>query len=151
MSTNARLRKLRREAKKQLGAQLDGESLLSKSLQRQYPETLVVPDTAGEKMSEVIEDFAAPLLEDADSLEQVRRALAFAMVAWNYALRDEPDRAKPEPAHAALLSDPIVKQAFESLVARKQELYPDNQRAVLDYELIPTSSGYRFNVISTFG
>jgi len=110
----------------------------------------VVPDGAGEKMSEVIQDFAEPLLEGAESPQEINKALLIAMVAWNYSLLDDAARSNPDPAQAAILSAPGVKEVFEALLRRKEQLYPDNRRAILDYELIPSETEFRLNVISTF-
>src|SRR5581483_7367963 len=146
---NARLRKLRREARRQLGAHYSGESFASKSLRDKHPGTVLVPVTTGEKMSEVIEDFAAPLLEGADSPDEVKKALLIAMIDWNYSLLDEADRAEPDTAYETVFADPVGKQLLERLLIRKQELFPDNRRAILDFELIPAGTEFRFNVIST--
>ena len=151
MGKNARLRKLRREARRQLGVDFSAKSCLSEALQKKHPEAIVVPPRAGQKMSEVIQVFAEPLLEDADSPEEIQKALLLAMSAWNYSLLDEADRLAPGNVYEALFADPIVKEVFDSLLLRKQDLYPDNHRSILDYELISKGTEMQFNVISTFG
>jgi hypothetical protein len=149
MSRNARLRKLRREAQRQLGAHSSSESVASKSLRDRHSDSILVPISTGEKMSEVLEEFAAPLLEGVDSPEELKKALVIAMIAWNYSLLDEARRAEPDAACQALCADPVGKEVLERLLIRKQELFPDNHRAILDFELIPNGTEFRFNVIST--
>ena len=102
-------------------------------------------------MSEVIEDFAEPLLEGADTPDEFRKALTIAMIAWNYSLLDEAARAEPDPTRAELMADPLVRDMFEALIERKRQLYPDNRRAILDFQLIPNGTSHQFNVVSTLG
>jgi hypothetical protein len=149
MGRNARLRKLRREARKQFGFD-PAKAALVKAHEKKHPGSIVFGAGAAERMSEVLEDFAEPLLSVADSPEDTRRALVVAMAAWNYALLREAADAEPD-LDSTLLSDPGARRVFEFLVARKQELYPDNKRAILDYQLIPNGTEYQFNVISSLG
>jgi len=118
--------------------------------QRKHPDSLLLASN-GEKMSEVIQDFAEPLLDGADSPEEVKKALVIAMVAWNHSLLQEAGEPGLGGIKSDLLADPTVRGVFESLVERKWALYPDNRRFILDYELIPSGHEYRFNVISTLG
>jgi len=151
MGRNARLRKLRREMRKQ-GLQLAmANTALSKGFQETHPDSILFCGSATEKMSVVLQNFADPLLETAETEEDLRRAFLMAMVAWNYTLLDDVSRGEPDAERAKFLSDPVVREVFEFLIARKQQLYPDNRRAILDFELIPNSTDFQFNVISTPG
>jgi len=145
MGKNARLRKLRREARQQFG--LDpAKGGFASTYQKQH-RGVVLCTGAGQKMSQVLEEFAQPLLRVADSPEDTKRALLLAMAAWNYSLLDDP--AEPDALHSTLLADPPTREVFDFLLARKQELYPDNRRIILDFQLIPNGTELQFNVIST--
>ena len=74
-----------------------------------------------------------------------------AMVAWNYSLLDETAQVEPDAPLSKLLADPVVRPLFEALVERKRQLYPDNTRAIIDFQLIPEGTEFRFNVVSTLG
>jgi|SRR5690348_12607992 len=150
MGRNARLRKLRREARHELQAHPQ-MAAWAKSVEKKHGGPVVAYKHAAEKMSKVIQDFAEPLMEGVDSMEGTRNALLFAMTVWNYSLLDAAERAKPEGPAALLLAQPQIKEVFELLLARKQELYPNNRRAILDYQLVPAGDGFRFNVISSLG
>jgi hypothetical protein len=119
--------------------------------QKKHPGGIVLCNAGAEKMSEVIEDFAEPLLSRADSPEDVKTALLVAMTAWNYSLLNEEAKVEPDAPHSKLLADPDVRSVFDSLLERKRELYPDNRRAIIDFELIPNGTEYQFNVVSTLG
>jgi hypothetical protein len=123
---------------------------LADAFQRTHPGTMVLPGGAEEKMSEVLEEFAEPLLRAADSPEGIRKAVLVAIVAWNYSLLDEQSKAEPDASHAALMADPTTRTIFEWLVKRKEQLYPHNRRIILDFKLVPTGTKFQFNVISTF-
>ena len=148
MGRNARLRKLKRQARRQLGAGSATGGLAS-AFSEKHPEAILLCDGAAEKMSEVIEDFAEPLLSRAESPEDVKTALLVAMTAWNYSLLDEEAKAEPDNPHLKLLADPNARSIFDSLLERKRLLFPDNRRAIIDFELIPNGTEYQFNVVST--
>lgn len=149
MGKDARLRKLRREARQRFG--LDAKAGFAKTSQQQHPNSIVFSSGTGEKMSEVLEDFAEPLLNVAKSPDDTRKALLVAMLAWNYSLLNDADGAESGPVHSALLADPYMRALFDFLLARKQQLYPDNKRVILDFQIIPNGTEFHFNVISTMG
>jgi hypothetical protein len=148
MGKNARLRKRRRERQRQLQPS-PAKTGLAKLYQKQHPESILITSGAVEKMSEVIEDFAEPLLSMSDSPEDIKKSLTVAMIAWNYSLL--PDEQKDE-SDIPLLTDPTLWRVFENLLVRKEQLYPDIKRAIVDFEFIPNGSRqFQFNVISTLG
>jgi hypothetical protein len=150
MGRNARLRKLKRQARRQLGA-ASATGGLASAFSEKHPEAIVLCDGAAEKMSEVIEDFAEPLLSRADSPDDVTKALQIAMAAWNYSLLDEAAKAEPDCPYSFLFADPNMRSVFEFLLERKRRLYPENTRAILDFQLVPNGTEFQFNVVSTFG
>ena len=148
MGRNARLRKLRREAQRQFQA-APGMAAFAKAYEKEHPDSILTCGRAQEKMSEVIEDFAAPLLDIAHSPEEVKKALMIASFAWNYSLLKENGSADVDRDEPALLADPAIRKILDTLVIRKRELYPDNRRAILDFQIMPNGSEYQFNVVST--
>lgn len=151
MGRNARLRKLRREMRR--NAKFNpGQIAFSSAYQKKHPDTILLSGNPGEKMSDVIRDFAEPLLQDAQSVEEVRKALGIAMAVWNYSLLDDAIRAKPDSKTAELLSNPALRAIFDFLIARKQQLYPENRRIIVDYQFhFGPENTIAFNVISTPG
>ena len=100
-----------------------------------------------EKMSEVILDFAKPMLDAVDE-ENYPAAIQTAILGWNLALlpanarQDLLSRADPEFAETA---GPVV----EFLAHRKRALYPDIRRHVLDFDLTWNSGAPRLLIVSS--
>ena len=149
MGKNARLRKLRREARRAgLDTTLAG---FASTYQQQHPDAILRVGQGAEKMSEVLELFAEPLLASARSKEDVETALSLAALAWNSSLLEDTVSLEQDPVGSAFLADPTARIIFEALLARKEALYPENKRIILDYQVISSGAGFRFNVISTPG
>jgi hypothetical protein len=105
-------------------------------------------------MSEVLLEFAEPLLDGSEDNEQFRAAIALAGLCWNLSLM-------PPDEQVAELHN-IVKQVGEreafwgrgireivlTLVDRKKAFFPDDNRLVLNYEFVEEKTGPRFLVAS---
>lgn len=117
----------------------------------------IVQNPKGEvKMSEVLEVFAEPLLQEAISYDQQFMALQIAVVAWNLALIPEAKRAAAYEEFLALSSqeeDPNLehdtKETIDELIARKQQLFPKNHRFIIDFQLEDAGSQFHLSVAST--
>ena len=109
----------------------------------------------GVKMSEVLEEFVEPLADEVEGLEGYRRLLCLGQIAWNAALRGEPERgamvmellstALPE-ASAETLS--FGRSVVERLIARKELHFAHLQRPILGFEVFDTGDGWHLNVMS---
>ena len=110
-----------------------------------------------EKMSEELLDFARPLLDhcDDDEDETFRKMLAFAMCAWNMALvpRRTRDKMLTDTMNTICGSDlecrKFVEYHLTLLEKRKNELYPDNHRFIMDIEVRCDRKNRRIFVAST--
>lgn len=105
-------------------------------------------------MSEIIIEFAQPILRTAESFEMQKRALSVAMIAWNMSLMDDfntqleklcNEMNKPYDKQFASDKDSIIL----FLIQRRLELYPDVKRLVMDYDIIDTGNGLHLNVVSS--
>ncbi len=114
------------------------------------PEVRVLKDPAGlEKMSEVIEEFAGPLLEHCSRMDQRRGAIGLAVTAWNLSLLPDEEREKELSQHILPKTGPEMKDILTTMVKRKQALYRDIQRLILDYEITDKGKdALRLTVIS---
>jgi len=109
-------------------------------------------------MSEVITDFAQPLIERVQSDEQYRKAIGIAVLIWNIALESEDRQEKLlseviRDLAAETGNDPEVSDYFETLgrtlLLRKRSLYSDNRRAILDYQITEDGDDLHLQVAST--
>jgi len=95
-------------------------------------------------MSDVLTDFAEPLISSARTDEDARKAIGIAILAWNLALQAEEQqeellRQAVRDLGEAAGNDTKTMGYFENLVRtlviRKKALYPKNHRAILKYEI----------------
>jgi hypothetical protein len=114
-------------------------------------EIVYAPEQA-EKMSEVLLAFIEPYKEAADTTEAMHRLITIALVAWNTALLPEAEQAgslkqlsKSFPADTVDDFYAIVGEMIE----RKNRLFADYTRSILDYELTDIGDSYHISVIST--
>jgi len=134
------------------------ERLLLKAKQRaNNPELEVLQASPKiEKMSEIIIDFAQPLLDVAENTQSQKQAITTAILGWNLALfpkEEQPDQLNEikKMLNPSTNSDQLANEASEILnflVSRKDSLYPEINRMIVDYELIDTPQGFHLNVVS---
>lgn len=103
------------------------------------------------KLSDAIERIAQPLLDSARDDADRRLAIVIAAACWNLSLMPKDDR----PALIRNLLDKSIKpgqepreaeQMFEALVLRKEALFPDDKRVVLDYTFVGEADEMQFFV-----
>ncbi len=141
-------KKKRRKAR---NAQMDLAVRMAK--ERSIPTSSVIVEPKGmDKMSEILIDFADPLLELADNEKAM---LTLAMAAWNIAIFPEKDREAKIDEFVTKCFPPDDPQALEKIsaivgmmVLRKLKLYPDNERILLGYEIIESEDKRMLNVMS---
>jgi hypothetical protein len=107
----------------------------------------IMKNALPQKMSEVLLDFAKPLLESIDMSDErvLEPALQMAVFIWNYAviksghspktLGDGFTREIKRTVKARRSSDPIFRTVLETLLERKKSLYPNNNRMIADFNI----------------
>jgi hypothetical protein len=108
-------------------------------------------------MSEVIIDFARPLLDAAQTDEEIQKAIGMAIAMWNVAIlpdkeqknfiREFFDNTKDSSSNQELPEK--YDQIVSYFIARKKVFFSDIKRMILDYECIETPQGFHLNVVST--
>ncbi|MCM8775583.1 MAG: hypothetical protein NC930_04435 [Candidatus Omnitrophica bacterium] len=116
-----------------------------------------------EKMSEVIMDFAEPLLKDLERTSGIemddqlqKNIIIFAIFAWNAALLPAPEREKMKKSIITGLPRPLNAKDFElaasywfdELIKRKKEFFSDNRRYIVDFEFSGSGDTLYLNVMS---
>ena len=107
-----------------------------------------------QKMSQVILEFAGPLLDQAEGDAESRNAVALAVFAWNASLMPEDrrkDLVEEYTSDFARAGGDIaaIREVFSELIQRKEQVYADVQRLILDYR-VRGPEGRRFlEVVST--
>jgi len=113
----------------------------------------VVLDTSNKlKMSEVIIHYASPLLESAEPGEDREKALIVAITLWNLAMIPESEQQGIIDSTFSKIYGkdypPDFDQVLNYFLERKQVLYPDVNRVILDYDYVQTPEGDHLNVVS---
>ena len=105
-----------------------------------------------QKMSEIIIDYAEPLLEISTTDKEQEKAVIMAITFWNLAILKENERQDMMDSltpHLLQGGDPEdLNQTIEYFIERKQILYPDVNRMILDYDCVHTMDRLHLNVVS---
>ena len=107
----------------------------------------IVKNALPKKMSEVLLDFAAPLLESIDMSDRlaIKSAIQMAVFIWNYSVIEsgcQPDRLSGTTVKSVkqlvekrFRSDPIGRVVLDTLLERKKTLYSENNRMIIDFDM----------------
>jgi len=109
-----------------------------------------------EKMSDVIIDFARPLLEHTKNTQEEKKAIQTAILCWNLSFLPKGSQTKSLDKIKESLSSPDspdqaiaeFDEIVEFLLDRKQSLFPEINRMIVDYEFVDTPRGVHLNVVS---
>jgi hypothetical protein len=107
------------------------------------------------KMSEVLMDFAGPLLEDLEDETAFESVLSFAVICWNLSFFPEKEQRKMMRDIVDELgkSDHLMRLEAESWVGffleRKKAFFADDRRMILDYKIVQEKGRERLLVVST--
>jgi len=106
------------------------------------------------KLSEVILDYAAPLMKQADSESREKNAITLSLCYWNASIFPiDEAREQIEPLLDDLADDDTefkedMLGIFAVMYARKQALYAHDRRFVVDYSLTENANGLYLQVAS---
>ena len=122
-----------------------------------FPGSNMIVDPEGKaKMSEVILDFAKPLLDECEDEESEKKAIGLAILIWNMSLFPKKSRDKEIEKLCSGLSPSEDANDFAALLnyvnillERKAEYYPDNKRAIVNYQMSGSGKNRRLDVAST--
>ena len=108
------------------------------------------------KMSEVILDFAEPLLDALDDDELFENAINCAVACWNLSFLSEKKQKKLMLSMVNELgkSDQLTRFEFEDyvrmLLERKRVLFADEKRIVVNFKVVEEGNHHHLFVMSTF-
>lgn len=132
---------------------------LKQKVNRSYGKDVKLIVNQGEivKMSEVLEDFVEPYIDDRLDKHGLEMLFSMGIMAWNIALMPAEKRVEMvNEAFSAIMpaSDAadveFGKDLIEQMVDRKDKFFADNQRMIMNFELQYVSRGeYHISVAST--
>ena len=144
----------RREAKRRRKAikrKAQASTATLRSIQADYPTEYV----SANKLSEVILEYAEPLTNVADGSEVEERAIRMSVTLWNASLLPKQKALETmEPALEDMAQgDQLLKSEFylmfELMYKRKQSLFPNDKRFIVDYTLEENDGDFYLQVAST--
>ena len=122
------------------------------------PNARLVTNLGGVKMSEVLVEFAEPLLADAPGFQAYHNAIQLAAIAWNIALLP-PERRREFLAETvqdafgkglrARMERRLLETLLDQLVARKERRFAHIRRFILDVKVSDEPEEYNVSVLST--
>ncbi|MDI6734696.1 MAG: hypothetical protein QME42_00635 [bacterium] len=161
MSNKKNKKKIKREKRKQKKSKVKSGKihLLNKLKRANYlpGKMKIVESPDKEKMSEVILDFAKPLLEEcAGNNELIKKAVTIAIIVWNISLLPEKDHNKAVQDISSKLapsknaSDYVVMMSYiDMLMERKKKYFSNNRRAIISYHFSDVQGGIHLDLAST--
>lgn len=113
-----------------------------------------------EKMSDVLQSYAEPLLDAANNYEQISNAIGIAAVVWNASLAPTEEEAKEKvqsflemdhtESSGLSFKDNDFAEIFTLMFDRKQRFFQNNRRMIVDYDVTDLGEGdIHINVAST--
>ena len=108
------------------------------------------------KMSEVILDFAEPLLDALDDDELFENAISCAVACWNLSFLPEKKQKKlvlsmvNELDKSVLLTRHEFEDCVRMLLERKRVLFADEKKIVVNYKIVEEEDHHRLLVMSVF-
>jgi hypothetical protein len=119
-------------------------------------EIQLVHNPAGmEKMSEVLEAFVEPYLDFTHNRADREKLFLIAVAAWNLALLPSKKRstAIKELIAASVdkkdrLAQQDIREILKEMIARKLDLFADNQRFIMEFQLQETKGKFHLSVAS---
>lgn len=108
-------------------------------------------------MSEVLKELVRPYLPDTSSKNQLESMLSLGVLAWNMSIIDEKSGRKILDKSLKKAMKGLGAEAIEvsrllvtEMIQRKKELFPDNDRMIMHFDLHHAGSGqYNISVASS--
>ena len=133
-----------------------GMDVLLKRIKNSHDKAVIVKSNDQmEKMSQVILNFAQPLLDETEDPEIMKTAVTLAIIAWNASLL--PAAIREELIQTLTVmdlpfgfkeEDKVARQSLEMLIERKKEFFPEYKRLIADFQCETIDDGIHLNVVS---
>lgn len=106
------------------------------------------------KMSDALEEIIAPFANDADTVVAMRNLVGIGAMAWNITLMPPPEQKEQiQQLVKTMSSEPedieTMYKMIDKMMQRKQALYPDVNRTIVNFEVEDIGDGWHLSVAST--
>ncbi len=120
-----------------------------------FPDQVPIDAAAPGKLSTAVLEYADPLIESAQGDDEIHKAISIAVLSWNLSLLPKAEaRAELQQLVASAVDsadgglDRDLLAIFEMMYSRRQSLFADDHRPVLNYEITVTDNSYHLEVTS---
>ena len=106
------------------------------------------------KMSDALEEIIAPFADDADTIVAMKNLVGLGAMAWNITLMPPQEQIEQIQTLVQTMGseaediDMLYKMIHE-MMQRKQALYPDVNRTIVNFEVEDIGDGWHLSVAST--
>jgi hypothetical protein len=125
------------------------EAFVERAAARGVP--VEIRETPGRKMSEILMEFAGPLLAQVSDDEHRKLVIGISVLGWNYALFPSNERAsflESMRGYMPGMDAETMEKFLAALAERKARLFPDILRYILDFEFSSTEGRLELFVTS---
>jgi len=151
MSNKKKKNKLKRQLKKIKPKSKSGQIKLLKKIEKSGRNVVSEP-TGAVRMSDVLQEFAKPLLIESVTDSEIKDAVKFSILVWNASLVPSPKKEEVIETFIKQLSTPdnteSLKSYIDMLLKRKKEKFPNINRAIVDCQFSGSGKNLRFDVAS---
>ncbi|MBH8573012.1 hypothetical protein I8752_08265 [Nostocaceae cyanobacterium CENA369] len=133
--------------------------LAQKVKQGEFGESIsqvVIEPPGAEKMSEVLEDFIEPYINEVNNLGAHRRLLELAVTAWNTSLLPRLQQRETveklfnlEMFEGDIEMQQEIKKLVYEMIERRQKYFPKIKRFIADFSLKKAGKSFHLSVAST--
>jgi hypothetical protein len=115
----------------------------------------MVRDSSLEKMSDALLEYGKPFIDlvQSDSKADYEKSIKISMMLWNCSIMQDVKgpggRKEIEKMLKPVMPDAESKEVVRYMLERKRQMFPDNNRIILNYELAETPDGFHLSVAST--
>jgi hypothetical protein len=142
----------KKDRQKQKKRKARREKIARRQRQAHGGEVLTIPQGGLVSMSAILIDFMEIDSQEWPDEEQLRKVILLGMVAWNAAVASGAARDEMTQSTIATLPPDVRAEArvhLNMLIQRKETLFADNHRLMLDYKLTMGPSGPYIQIISS--
>ena len=113
----------------------------------------LIRDSSLERMSDILVEYAKPFMDtiDCGNREEYEKALMLSIMLWNCSIIGEKhnDHKMVKKMLKPIMPDADSKMVMSYMLERKRQMYPNNKRMIINYELTDTPDGLHLSVAST--
>ena len=151
MSNKKKKNKLKRQLKKIKSRSKSGQIKLLNKLEKSGKNVVIDPSDVV-RMSDVLQEFAKPILLESITDSEIKDAIKFSIFIWNASLVPSPEKEDLIETFIKQVSTPdnteAIRPYIDMLLKRKKDKFPNINRTIVDCQFSGSGKDLRFDVAS---